>query len=191
MSGHIKAFFMLHSEVIKNYAQVAAWATAGLYFLSKLIMGYFVTDLSLSITSQRQPMSTLGKDYLVVSITITKGDRGTFQVSDSHIITTQGSVVRQHKLNIRRLKSESKNHGRQFVFPPEPLQNWRLNFSPGESANYSTWTVIESDEPCLIEVGIIGTAFASRIFSQWRATTVSLPLAKQNLATKVKVSSIL
>jgi hypothetical protein len=164
------------SENWKNIAQIGAWLAAGAYFLVKLLLGYFVINLSLDVTSERQQSSTPGLDYLAVSIDIVKGDRGTFHIHDAQVVIIQGKKIEERKLDFHRVVSERIGLRRRGIRSGQKTQKSNLNFSPGETAHSRTWFTVNSHEPCMIEAAIVGTPLGSWVISQWRASAVSLPL---------------
>jgi hypothetical protein len=164
------------SEIVKNYAQVAAWSAGGLFFLVKALQGYLVIDMSVSVIPARQTGDTGNLDYLVASVKLQKGDRGSFRLHDARIIVTQGQNKQESRLGFERFSF--RRTGKLLAINLDKLSSRipTLNLAAGESTEVSTWFSIGKDQPCLVEVIVIGTGFLSPFVGQWRASAVSLPL---------------
>jgi len=163
------------SEILKNYAQVGAWAAAGLYFAVKALQGFFVIDVSLSASLERTASSEVGIDYLSVAVDLKRGSRGTLRMHDAVVFVTQGQTVQELKLGIGRYSSTMVGKRRFLNVATLSESAPTLNLSPGEAARFSTWCSVASKEPCSINVVVIGTMFLSPALGQWRTSAISLP----------------
>lgn len=164
------------SEKIKNLAQVFAWFAAGCYFGYRAVVGYFIVNMSLNVDAQRQGFKDkeAKKDFLKATISIKKGDRGTFNLHDAKIRVKQNNAWSMPiVLDVKRF-GFTLNKTLEINFN-EQLDRTTLNFSPGEEASFATWTEVCSESPCLVEVIVMGTMSYSPWVSQWRASTVSFP----------------
>src|SRR2546427_3280903 len=72
------------AEVGKNFFEAVAWLSAGLFFGYKALSGYLITNISMKVDCERRakPESQVD-DYLLITITLTKGDKGTVQLHDA------------------------------------------------------------------------------------------------------------
>ena len=169
------------SEIVKNYAQVAAWLVGALYFVVKLVQGYLVVDMSVTVVPTRQASSSVDTDYLVASVTLNKGERASFRLHDAKIVVGQGETRQESKLDFQRFSFRRDKKLLSINFEKPSARVPTLNLAPGESANVATWFTVSSAEPCLVEVVVIGTGFSSLVVGQWRASAVSLPLIKSGV----------
>ena len=167
------------SEIVKNYAQVAAWAAAFFYFCIKLYQGYFVVDMTVSADAERHTSPDTSWDHLAASITLKKGDRGSFRFHDARLILTQGSTRQESKLTFDRFSFRKKDGLLNLNLDKISKRVPTLNLAAGETAKLGTLLVVRSDQPCLIEVVVMGTGFGSIVVGQWRTSVVSLPLTEQ------------
>ncbi len=167
------------SEIVKNYAQVGAWLAGGLFFLVKLLTGYFAVDLSVTLLPTRRASGTDGTDHLVAEVTLKKGDRGSFSLLDAMVIVTQGQTRQNSSLRFQRFRFKQK--GREVKIDPDiPSSRPTFDLSPGESVTVSTWLTVETDQPCLVEVAVIGTGRWDLSVKQRYASAVSLPRIKRS-----------
>jgi hypothetical protein len=163
------------SEIVKNYAQIGAWVAAGVYFLVKAMQGFFVIDVSLSTSLERTASPEIGVDYLSVAVDLKRGARGTLRMHDAVVSVTQGQTIQELKLGIGRVSFTTASKRRSVNVAKLSDSAPTLNLAPGESARFSTWCSVASDEPCTVDVVVIGTMFLSPAVGQWRTSAISLP----------------
>jgi hypothetical protein len=166
------------SEVVKNYAQVAAWASGAGYFAIKFIQGYRVIDMSLEVSPTRQHSGEPEVDYLTASVKLTKGDRASFRMHEAVVIVRQGNDQQKIDLPIQRFSRQKVNGLFRVNFDRVSSRVPTLNLAPGETACMSTWVKVDRNLPCVVEAVVIGTGFGSLTVGQWRASAVSLPLVQ-------------
>jgi hypothetical protein len=165
------------SDVVKNYAQVAAWFGAACFFVVKLFQGYLVTDLSVSVRIQRQASTAPGTDYLAVSVDLAQGKRGSFTLHDARVIVTQGGSKQEAKLEIERFSFRQVGNTLSLNLDKKSSKKRTLNVVADELATFSTFVNVRANEPCKVEAAIIGTGFSSLAVGQWRSSVISLPVA--------------
>jgi len=167
------------SEILKNFAQVAAWLTGALFFLFKFLQGYLVVDMSATVVPSRQASSKAGTDYLVAAVSLKKGQRGSFRLHDARVLVTQGGVRQESRLGFERYSFRRTDKLLSINFDRLSSRVPTLNLAAGESMETSIWFSVGSDQPCLVEVIVMGTGFFSLVVGQWRASAVSLPVAEK------------
>jgi hypothetical protein len=165
------------SEIVKNYAQVAAWAAGAGYFGLKFIQGYKVIDLSVSVSLTRQHTIAPDEDFLVASVELKRGDRGSFRIHEATLFIRQEEKTQRVGLPFQRF-SFRQDRMLRFDFDNVSKRTPTLNLAPGETASVSTWVKVNRQEPCTVEAFVLGTGFASLTVGQWRASAVSLPLTQ-------------
>jgi hypothetical protein len=97
---------------IKPYVELFAYLAAGGFFLYKLLTGYLMTNLSVSISCVRQCTNKNGKDHLIVTVDLSKGDRGSLNLHDAQVkVRWQGDEDAKSLIgtNRRSLKTETIN----------------------------------------------------------------------------------
>ena len=72
-------------SVVTEVVQIAAWISAALFFGYKVISGYFVCNLSLKVECDRRQVAEDDQDYLAVTMTADKGERGTIELLDARV----------------------------------------------------------------------------------------------------------
>jgi len=159
------------SEIVKNYAQVAAWAAGAAYFLFKAVQGYLVIDMSVAVRATRQ--NSADAEYLSVEVEMNKGSRGSFRLFDAIILIEQDGARQEERINVAHFGFTQT--GRQLSIDlnrQKPTQY----LAAGETMKVGRWFKVAKDRPCLVEVIILGTGFGSLVVESRRASTVSLPI---------------
>jgi hypothetical protein len=171
------------AETFKNWSEAFAWLCAGGFFLYKAFSGYLISNLSLSLTCNRQRSNaeSHATDYLVVTANLKKGDRGAVTLHDVRATvspTIQGEPDSKVLAGIRRLTSNKTNSDVFQLGAVEATKTPLLNLPPGEETMFSGCFIVPSADPCSIEVTVLGGwRWHSRgTRYQWRASTVSLPI---------------
>ena len=165
---------------IQPYVQLFAYLAAGIFFAYKLFAGYFMTNLSITLTTARQH-STREQDHLVVSVELAKGDRGTVQLHDCQVkISWNDKAVIRPLIGADR-RSKNIEH---FDRSKRSVVNWDarsvtqpfLHLTAGETANFATYSAVPANAICEVEVAILAMKRTGVRVCQWRASAISLPL---------------
>ena len=168
-------------ETYKNLAEIFALGAAGAFFIYKLFTGYFVSNLSISIECFRQSNMDGESDFLSVTATLDKGDRGSINLHDAQVRATwPNGELTESLIGLNRLSFKTNNVGNYKV----KLVNWRtlsskfpvLRLTPGEKSHFSCYIAIPTNVPCTVEVIVLGKKPKSWLVGQWRASTTSLPI---------------
>jgi hypothetical protein len=188
-------------ETIKAWAEIIAYVSASLFLFWKFASGYFVTDLSMKLTTVRQPSQETGMDWLAVTVALKKGERSALRLLDGKIrfTTYPGGLPIDTKplLGIGRLDYDELPATGSFsiVFKPSPDYPF-LNLPPGDETELASACYVPETEPILIEAVVLGRVYVranvlGRIRSkllppdytgQWRATSIAVPV-KQTAPT--------
>jgi hypothetical protein len=75
-------------DTIKAIAEIFALVAAGAYFFYRLVSGYFVVNLTVALTVTRQPIPYVPEDYLSITASLAKGDRGSLELHDAQVLIT-------------------------------------------------------------------------------------------------------
>ncbi len=166
----------------KTVIEILAYGAALVFFLYKAIAGYLITQMGLTIACKRAHSITAGNDHLAVVATLKKGKTGTLRLHDAQARLTlpTGSLPLIELIGVERLtfvKDKLKWPGTtrrkiEWRLASNPL----LNLAPGDQAQFSCSTLVPSDAPVKVEVVVLGQRWGSKYRSQWRASTVSLPV---------------
>ena len=173
---------MYKVEDWKHLAEIVALLAAAAFFVYKLLAGYLFPNLSLELSSCREPIGITGKDALVVTVTLSKGDRGSIRLHDGLVTIKHESpphMVNERLLGFHRLTSIPTSLGiiqrREIV--PDTLSRSAplLRLTPGDKIIMAAHSQVPSTEICVVEVTLLGKRDGSRKFGQWRGSLISLP----------------
>ena len=188
---------------------VALWTAvaAAILFLFKLAAGYFIANLSVELAQRRQVATKEGKDHLVITVKLSKGDRSTIALHDVRlqIISGKDEIIEvKDGIPFKDRKRIPVNDNRRFrlSFAGEEPKRPTLDFSrydekvpvlqmtPGEVTHFDAIAEVPSAGTVRIEVAILGQTllmnyitdrwwFSKKIgVGQWRASVISLPIDK-------------
>lgn len=174
VTGTPKSSNILNS--IELFTKIVAFAAAAAFFLYKLISGFFLIDMSISIATERIAKDESDIDHLGITVTLSKGDRSSVIIEETHIrIICEGTTIDRMELNgLNRLDASLLKNGEWVRDKKRP----KLYLSPGEEASFSCVAKVAYGLPCIIEVAIPGRRLNISRLAQWRASSVSLPVKK-------------
>src|SRR5688572_16732601 len=72
-------------ENAKHFAEIIALAAAAFYFAHRAYLGYFLVNLTVSITASRIKGEDPKSEVLAVAVNLLKGDRGKLQLHDAQV----------------------------------------------------------------------------------------------------------
>jgi hypothetical protein len=155
-------------EDYKNIAEAVALVMAALFFLFKLISGYLVSNLTLSLTAKRVKHPTEpGMALLAVDLTLTKGDRESALLKNVTITVTPVGEPAERK----PLASPSIEGLKRMI-----------RLAAGEGTQFSEVWNIPIDSVCHIEAAVDArVGFMPSVVpleAHWKASAVSLPSAQ-------------
>lgn len=164
----------------KDWSEAFAWICAGGFFLYKMLSGYLISNLTLSLACDRKT-ADVGADFLVVRATLKKGDRGAVALHDVIAEVSPAAPGEDQAKPLaatRRLSSApSDMKGILKIVNSPSGKTPLLNLPPGEETTFSEYFKIPSAKPCVVSVTVLGgwrRDLNTRY--QWRASTVALPL---------------
>lgn len=194
---------------VNSIAQIFALVSAGVFFLYRMVSGYFVVDLSLTLSTVRRPHDEHGKDHLIVVAHIKRGERGSLLLHDAKVRITypNGGERIESLLGIYRVSFRTTpvaSQDEQMVSPtgnaPRLISGDKgekvptrksLNFSrrstkapllrltPGDATEFACLLTVPASLACCVEVRLLGKKHGSRRVAQWSASAVSLPLHRE------------
>jgi hypothetical protein len=165
---------------ILSIVQMGSLAIAGGYFLYKRKYGYMLNNLTLRVSSARQRCQDGVKDHLVVNVVVIKGDRNGLRVHDIRTRIQYGDESVTVPLDgfTRTLMTTDKS-----TEMPRKTITWRpakkipyLTVAPGDEASFACHATVPLDCVAHVEVVVVGIRPKGKIYRQWRASTVSLPV---------------
>ena len=175
-------WFTIAKEIIgvaKDLATLLAAGAALLYFGYKVVAGWLLLNLTISIKHERQ--SALNEDdHLVVDLALAKG-----KVDSARLLDTEMRLTALERDDIEPLTRVLSSTGR-LKFPTGERVKWdepdignpTLTLSTEETINLSEHFRIKPGVVYRIEVVVKGDRFRDRCLpslSQWRAAAISLP----------------
>jgi hypothetical protein len=186
---------------VRALAEIFALVAAGVYFLYRLLSGYFFVNLSLALDCTRQRIRASAEDYLVVTATLTKGDKDSLRLHDAKVsVTWPGNESPEPKaLNgiDRKNHNNVSRDGKQKMV----INNFRetntdrplLNMTPNEMTSFSCYFEVPHDAICTVELAVLGekvfkpeSKLWPKLFSpmvQWQASKVAMPIEGRSADT--------
>jgi hypothetical protein len=165
------------SEVCKNWAQVAAVAAGGIWFVRQaLFRGEHWVNLSLALSTRRWPKDA-DTDYLAATLAIKKeASGGKLQLNDIvfRVVSAAGGSEVTARPGIRALGCDDRTGGPPARF--DAPEGRFLNLLPGESTTFAVCMVVPAASPSRVDVVVVGGgAAAPSHMGQWRASSIALP----------------
>jgi hypothetical protein len=164
-------------SVLSGVATFLGVVGAGLYFILQNIRGFHIPNLSVSIACERRASPAAGNDWLAITVTLKKLDRGTLSLSlvdvkigeaapipmwGAHLVTKGNDPLYRGIAKAGDLDWEPNNH--------EPL-----NLTPGEETQLSAVCQVEADAAHQVKIVIVAFQRGFDRYGQWQASAVSLP----------------
>ena len=161
------------------WAQFTALLAAALFFVVKLLQGWFMVNVSLSGKTERRIRED-GYDDLFVTVTVTKGPTGSVRIHDTgvRVICDDGSKIGAPKpeelkgagrlmtTKTRVRTSPDKDWFRRTaarLAPPQHRldESWSIakdlyRLPPGESTMWSCHLRVPTGQTCTVEVAVVG-----------------------------------
>lgn len=162
-----------------------AFLGAALFFGLKLLSGFFIHNLSVSLKCERSAVNDSDNDILIVTAVLAKGDISAITLHDIQARIS----YRQHSKSIpfhgflrcsyitEKLGSSSRKVARiEQLSKSSPF----LNLGPGEEASFSCSIVVPAKETVIVELAVLGKrAYIGTGVGQWRSSVIALPIAKR------------
>lgn len=178
---------------------------AAFFFLYKIIAGWLIMNMSVSIRTDRQRRDK-DSDHLAVAIVLEKGSTDSVHIIDIRVRVTNlqnQNSIRQEQSNDETVYQNEdvviagftrlEDTDRKASWNPSSRRD-RLAISPGEKVEYAAYTPVPHDAPVLISVVVLGDRWLSKTwngyYNQWRVSALSLPLADDGKCTN-KSSSVI
>jgi hypothetical protein len=160
----------------KNIAQVLGVAFAGLFFLVKAADGWESTNMNINLTTKRVVQEN-GADLIAVEVELEKGEYGGVQLYGGEIRAVDpdsGEVILQSQklLGTERLSYD----GMRTDWDKEANHKYRI--TPNEKLHFGGVLKAPHEKVCIVQVVVNGYPdlwLPFRSYSQWRASTVSVP----------------
>ncbi len=153
----VASWLLDNSDSLKNIAEMLAFVGALLFFIWKVWTGYNIINLSINLDTRRARGNTTEHDWLVIKLTLTKGDRARLRLKAASlvILDLEGAEITSRKV------------------PVIPTGKAVLRLSPGESTSFECCLEVPAGKPCEVQVEVRGHA---QWHGGWRATAISLPI---------------
>jgi hypothetical protein len=181
------------TEIIKDWVEIAAYFAALLFFGYRLLSGYFVSDMSISLDCERKRSGTANKDYLGISVALKKGERGGISLHDASVRITSCTanqvfgplplVTIARANRTRETQDPAGDPGilrAQIDWTKTPSEAPRLNLPPGDESGLAAFVEVDTGVPYMVEVVVLARTLLLRRFNmrfgQWRTAKVSLPV---------------
>lgn len=148
-------WLLSHSEEVKNIGQALAWLGAAVFFGWKVLTGYTIMNMSVSVSVQRFALDD-DHDRLKVRLALSKGDRSTLTLKNVSL-----------RVRNEENKEIAKASGRFERF------SRTLRLTPGESTHFEQQFTVGSNVACFIDAEVEGRSVFRP--GHWFASAVSVP----------------
>ena len=174
------------SDDFRNLAETAAVAGAAIFFLGKALAGFFVVNMSVSVSCERGALSE-DEDWLAVTLEIEKGDRRSVAIHDLSVrATPHDGEPRQLRVgadfdqlaslpeavDASRIADRTQ---RRVVWGSRSTTSRQLNITPGDKCTVGAMGRVPRAQAVLVETAVLGKPRWSWRWAQWRASAVALP----------------
>lgn len=164
-----------------EWAQIVALGGAAVFFVAKVVAGFFVVDMSLEPSAERTRVGDT--DVVALSVVLRKGGTGSILLDDTAVRASFGGTPKTPKplLGVRRLALNRDHHNMSAPWS----DGGRYRLPRGESTAFACFfEQVPRQSPCAIEVVIVGRQWWSPWRGQWRTSLISLPKADGDKATE-------
>jgi len=164
-------------KLVPAFIQAFAAFGALIFLLIRYYRGSEITNLSLTVESERVKSGLAELDWLVVRLTLKKGDRNTVVLHDiqARFSTVEKPVVFTGN---QRLGHELCQGRYRIAWDTANADYPLINLPAGDETQLAAWVQVPSDKPCIIEVVVVGIHYGQKVGpGQWQASDVSLPLS--------------
>jgi hypothetical protein len=169
------------TEHAKDIAEIFALICTGVFFGYKAYTGYLRVNLSLAVDCLRQKSNEANIDYLVLAVGLSKGPNGSLTLHDVQArISYEGGVQIHSFGSIGRCASNTSSgaDGRRTIdWSRESVESPFLKLVPGEETRLSLVCRVPTRLACLVEVVVLAQRTNGIPFGQWKASSISLPIA--------------
>lgn len=165
-------------ETIETWLKVVALIAAASFFTWKVWTGWLIINLQVSLDVKRQNYDEKN-DLLAIQLNLKKGSTDTLWIKDASIrVTTDGPSNQQKIIPISELTEFAVTDGKIDWNAPN-RNGKKITLSPDESTQFATTTVVPRGTVARVEAAIFGNRTFWNEGFQWRASSVSLPVAKE------------
>lgn len=169
-------------------AQILGFLGAFVFFIYKVITGYFMVNVGISARGERSN-ATDTTDHLFVAVTIKKGSHASLMLHDARArFGWDGGSKEVELIGIHRLSFKTVQDGitrKCVTFDKLSKSAPLLRFTTDEEATFSGMTEVPCNKPCSIEVVILGIRHSiicrTKKVGQWRTSIIVFPNKKENM----------
>ncbi|MEA2204377.1 MAG: hypothetical protein QOE77_1153 [Blastocatellia bacterium] len=169
----------------ESIAKTLGFFAAAVFFIYKAISGYLITNMAVKLDFNRQ-RSANDMDYLVVTASLSKGDRGSVNIHDAQgRLRYDGSepppvpLIGVERLSYKTVTLNDEEQ-KQIDWDKRSESSPFIRLSPGEEAEFACCWEVPSKAACKVEVVFIGKRLTGKRLGQWRSSGVSLPILEKS-----------
>ncbi|HTE26966.1 hypothetical protein [Flavitalea sp.] len=168
-------------DYLETALKIVALVSAAGFFGWKIIAGWLIVNLEISIETTRQAIDDTN-DLLAIKLLLKKGNTDALWLKDIAIKVqdTEGNMEVKHIIRFDEYKSLSINKASQIVWGSN-IKSRKFTIAPGEVFHFAKIEKVSFDKPLIIEAAVFGKrAFWWKGF-QWRASVASLLIEKRSV----------
>jgi hypothetical protein len=169
----------------ESIAKTLGFFAAALFFIYKAISGYLITNMSVKLDFTRQRSAKNDADYLVVTASLSKGDRGSVNIHDAQARVRYDSgepppvpLIGVERLSYKTVRLNNEDQ-KQIDWDKRSEISPFIRLSPGEEAEFACCWEVPRTAACKVEVVFIGKRLRGKRLGQWRSSGVSLPMLEE------------
>jgi hypothetical protein len=171
------------ADGVKSIATTVGILGTGGFFLFKAVFGYNNVNCSIAVSSERRRKDDT-TDFVSATVYLDKGSNTALSLLRGEVRFTPSRALTPSVIELHRLNTENRPDGVTINWDGAAPER-ALFVSPGERMHFACFAEVPCSEPCTIEAVMVGRKRLRSFFNwrrtgfnaQWRATTVSLPLA--------------
>ena len=161
-------------DAVEQWLKVIALVAGGAFFAWKLLTGWLIINLRMSLKLERSAKSP-DIDYLGITLTLEKGTTDSIWLQHITARANWPNRVNPEPIDMSDELRWLKVCDNSIVWGNYNSSYGKIALSPGESTTVARVTEVPVDTPVTVEVAAFGARALWRRGFQWRASAVSLP----------------
>ena len=169
----------MNINYLETIFKISAIIAAAGFFGWKIIAGWLIINLEISIETTRQSKDEV-HDWLAIDLLLKKGNTDGLWLKDVVVrIYNKGGKPVNQVIRIEDFMSVAVKH-KQIDWDAKNKDIRKYTLAPGEVFQYGRVVEVPTNTPLIIEAAVLGRRTLWYKDFQWRATAASLPIKKNN-----------
>lgn len=166
-------------DKLETSLKIASIAAAAVFFLWKILTGWLIINLQVSLDLKRQAFDAKN-DILAMQLNLQKGAIDTLWLQDITLrVTAESLPGKSAVIEFPEIHQLAVANGK-LNWSSQNQEDKKITLSPDESMQLAKFISIPKGEVALVEAAVFGDrTFWSQGF-QWRTSAISLPVCNGN-----------